>query len=351
MAKSSAYYKQIIDEQKEIYRDLQPELPSFAVRFLNSKHKALQSTKNRYGMQLLTFFKYICSTDPKLKGKMPHEVTLTDISDYDEVLFDDFMDYLMYREAGNRNGANKDSAFSYLKIVRNMYSKLSQLGELPRNPLALYEPYKEATNKSIIRLTSEEVVDIMDAVEKGENIPLTKRGKAFYEKNKSRDTAVITLLLNTGIRVSELVGLDLKDVDFRNSCISIVRKGFHEDTVYFNDDVANSLTDYIEGERKLNKGADTEPLFLSMQGTRFSVDSVERIVKKYSADIAGKKITPHKLRSTFGTHLYHETHDINLVKDALGHQDPSTTTRYYVDDRDENMQRAGSVNLFKRKNN
>ena len=152
-------------------------------------------------------------------------------------------------------------------------------------------------------------------------------------------------MLGTGIRVSECVGLDIQDVDFRNNGIKIIRKGGNESIVYFGDEVEKALIDWME-ERK-----DIEPLpghenalFYCTQRKRMGVQAVENMVKKYARQkTTQKKITPHKLRSTYGTSLYRETGDIYLVADVLGHKDVNTTKKHYAAMDDDRRRRAASA--------
>ena len=105
-------------------------------------------------------------------------------------------------------------------------------------------------DKAIIRLDIDEVAMLLDYVESaGEH--LTGQALAYYQKTKNRDLAILTLLLGTGIRVSECVGLNLTDVDFKNNGITVTRKGGSQMVVYFGDEVADALENYIEADRKV----------------------------------------------------------------------------------------------------
>ena len=165
----------------------------------------------------------------------------------------------------------------------------------------------------------DEVAILLDEVESGEN--LTKNQQRYHDKTKTRDLALITLLLGTGIRVSECVGLNISDVDLKNNGIKIHRKGGNEAVVYFGEEVRDALLAYLEERKKvIAVEGHTDALFLSMQNKRISVRSVQILVKKYSQLVTNlKNITPHKLRSTYGTNLYNESGDIYLVADVLGH--------------------------------
>ena len=185
--------------------------------------------------------------------------------------------------------------------------------------------------KEIIRLEPNEVAELLDFIEScGDG--LSNHQRAYYEKTKERDFAIITLLLGTGIRVSECVGLDIEDVDFKNNGIKVLRKGGNEMVVYFGPEVEKALKKYLEVRENITPLAGHEhALFYSTQRRRIGVQAIENLVKKYAREITTtKKITPHKLRSTYGTALYQETGDIYLVADVLGHKDVNTTKKHYA---------------------
>ena len=176
----------------------------------------------------------------------------------------------------------------------------------------------------------DEIARLLDQVESGDK--LTKKQQVYHKANKARDLAIVTLLLGTGIRVSECVGLDIADVDFNHNGVKVVRKGGNEAVVYFGNEVRQALFDYIVQRKEIiAMDGHENALFLSMQKRRLTVRSVENLVKKYSQSvIALKHISPHKLRSSYGTALYNETGDIYLVADVLGHKDVNTTRKHYA---------------------
>ena len=202
-------------------------------------------------------------------------------------------------------------------------------------------PKKHA--KEIIRLEPNEVAILLDQVEDGTK--LTKKELEYHKKTKLRDVALLTLLLGTGLRVSECVGLDIQDVNFDVCGIKIRRKGGYEAVVYFGQEVETALLDYLEERHHvIPEQGHENALFLSLQNRRMAVRSVENLVKKYSSRVTTlKKITPHKLRSTYGTTLYQETGDIYLVADVLGHKDVNTTRKHYAAQDDERRRRAANV--------
>ena len=162
---------------------------------------------------------------------------------------------------------------------------------------------------------------------------------------------MLTLFLGTGIRISECVGLNTEDVDFRNLSIRITRKGGNQTVLFINDEIAEALDSYCNNERLEMKGADSPALFLSLQGKRITTRAVQLLVKKYASIITPlKHITPHKLRSTYGTNLYRETGDIYLVADVLGHKDVNTTRKHYAAMAEENRRLAAQSIKLRDKN-
>ena len=216
--------------------------------------------------------------------------------------------------------------------------------ELLTKNVAMQVDMPKIHEKAIIHLEPDEVAIFLDSLESYEK-ELTGRKKDFFLKTKVRDIAIVTLFLGTGIRVSECVGLDLNDVNFRENSIRIIRKGGNEAVLYFGEEVEKALLDYIEGPRaQIAQQAlpgEENALFFSLQKKRISVHAVENLVEKYAREfVPQKKITPHKLRSTFGTALYQETEDIYLVADVLGHSDVGTTRKHYAAIKDQNRRKA-----------
>ncbi len=174
---------------------------------------------------------------------------------------------------------------------------------------------------------------------------MTDKQKHYHKLTRDRDLALLTLLLGTGIRVSECVGLNISDIDFNVNGIKIIRKGGTEVIVYFGNEVKTALLEYLEKRKKIipNSGHE-DALFLSLQHKRLSVRSVQNLVKKYSKLVTTlKNISPHKLRSTYGTNLYRETGDIYLVADVLGHKDVNTTKKHYAEIEDERRRMAAKA--------
>lgn len=256
---------------------------------------------------------------------------------------EEYLEYVSLYQKDGKNIINEERGKSRkLASLRSFYNYFFETEKIKKNPAALV-PLPKQHDKEIIRLEPNEVAILLDQVEDGSK--LTKKEQEYHKKTKLRDVALITLLLGTGIRVSECVGLDLQDVDFDVYGIRILRKGGKEAIIYFGEEVGTALLDYLEQREHMVPAEGHEnALFLSLQNRRMAVRSVENLVKKYASRVTTlKKITPHKLRSTYGTALYRETGDIYLVADVLGHSDVNTTRKHYAAQEDERRRRAANA--------
>ena len=256
---------------------------------------------------------------------------------------EEYMEYLSYYVKEGKEYTNDERGKARkLASLRSFYNYFYTSELIEKNPASLIKTPK-LHEKEIIRLDPNEVATLLDAVESGDG--LTKSEMKYHAKTKVRDLALLTLLLGTGIRVSECVGLDINDVDFDNNGIKIRRKGGYEAVVYFGDEVEEALRSYLDLRSNIIPcDGHEDALFLSMQNKRITVRSVENLVKKYASRVTSlKKITPHKLRSTYGTSLYQETGDIYLVADVLGHKDVNTTRKHYAAQADSRRRSAANA--------
>ena len=329
---NKSYHEQFkIDADLKLREQLK-ELPVFASQFFRGIEPTTSArTRIAYAYDLNIFFNYL-KNETDIGGEA--DIRNWPVSILDEVtpvMIQDYLDYLkVYSNPDSQERSNGERGLMRkLSSIRSFYKFFYQIEAIKNNPAAIVRMPK-IHDKNIVRLDSDEVARLLDEVESGES--LTKQQQNFHEKTKVRDLAILTLLLGTGIRVSECVGLDLGDIDFKNHGLKIVRKGGNQVVVYFGDEVEEALTNYLEERNAVVPLPGHEnALFLSLQKRRISVRSVENLVKKYSSLITSlKTITPHKLRSTYGTSLYRETGDIYLVADVLGHSDVNTTKKHYA---------------------
>lgn len=342
MNNSKNYHDQVDINNELKLRELRMRLPRFCGEFFRGIDTTTSSrTRIAYAYDLVVFFNYMHEYNPSLKNK---EVVDFDISILDQITVTDIEEYLDYlklykTEDGKVHTNNERGIKRKLACLRTLYRYFYKKEKIQNNPAAIVDLPK-LHQKEIVRLDADEVGNLLDEVETGDK--LSKSQQYFHNKTRLRDVAILTLLLGTGIRVSECVGIDINDVDFKNTGVKIRRKGGYEAVVYFGDEVEKALLDYIE-ERKhiIPKDGHEEALFLSLQKKRIGVRAVENLVKKYSSLVTTlKKITPHKLRSTYGTALYKETGDIYLVADVLGHKDVNTTKKHYAAIEDDRRRKA-----------
>lgn len=330
------YYEELDKKNIEKIREILGTLPSFCrAYFYEIADYTSTRTRLAYAYDLKVFFEFLQKNNAVCR-KM--EMTQIPVSILDRVTKDDILEYLDYMTLYDKEGRvimNKERGKARkIASLRSFYNYFFRNEKIEKNPAALI-PLPKQHEKEIIRLEPQEVAILLEQVERGEK--LTESQLKYHKINKVRDIAILTLLLGTGIRVSECVGLNINDVDLDNGALIVHRKGGYDATIYFGFEVETALRDYMEKrEDMIPMTGHEDAFFISMQNKRMGVRSVENMVKKYTRNVTTlKKITPHKLRSTYGTSLYKETGDIYLVASVLGHSDVNTTRKHYAAISDE----------------
>ncbi|MCR4660625.1 MAG: tyrosine-type recombinase/integrase [Clostridia bacterium] len=340
MAKPQTY----IEERNILYltklrNEIIPYLPKICINFfIGISTTTTVLTRYNYGIDLRIFFDYLVSKNSVLEGKNVNNITYDDINLITSMDIERFIDYVSCYNSPIKGELVRDSDAAKsrkLSTVRCFFKYLYNHDLIKENVASkVITPKKR--KKEIIRLENNEVNDMLNVLNSSNSFNSENMNSYNENNTKIRDNAIITLLLSTGIRVSECVGLNINDIDFDNKSFKIIRKGDKEAILFLNDDVIIVLQDYIifRNEYLNNKGIDPESidaLFISTQNKRISVRAVEIIVKKYAQIVTPlKHITPHKLRSTYGTELYRNTGDIYVVAEVLGHSDINTTKRHYA---------------------
>lgn len=313
-------------------RQVLSTLPAFCKDYFRAIDSTT-TTKTRisYAYDIRIFFQFLLDENPVFKNYAMTDFSVDVLDQIKAIDLEEYMEYLKVYQNGDKTETNGERGLKRkISALRSFYAYYYKREMIHSNPTVLIDVPK-IHDKSIIRLDTDEVALLLDYIEHcGDS--LTGQKRVYYEKTKERDLAIVTLLLGTGIRVSECVGLDIEDVDFKNNGIKVTRKGGNEMVVYFGEEVEKALKRYLEVRAGITPLAGHEhALFYSAQRKRIGVQAVENMVKKYSRQITTtKKITPHKLRSTYGTALYQETGDIYLVADVLGHKDVNTTKKHYA---------------------
>ncbi|MCH5166112.1 MAG: tyrosine-type recombinase/integrase [Clostridiales bacterium] len=302
--------------------------------------RTMPLTRLGYLRDIRVFCDYL--TRKKFKDKQIVELTIDDLAKVTPTDVEAFIDYLSsYTVNGKKYSCKEHAKERKVSSLRAMFKYFYKKEKLQNDVMTKVDTPKIHL-KPIVRLEVNEVVDILDEAENGEN--LVGRQKSFHNKAAIRDEAMLSLFLGTGIRISECVGLNRNDINFSDNSFVVTRKGGNTSVLYFSEEVADALRRYIDwlddqitektpfGKRV----TDHDALFISNKGGRITPRAVEMMVKKYAkVTTPFKKITPHKLRSTYGTNLYRETHDIFVVADVLGHKDVNTTRKHYAAMSDE----------------
>jgi len=345
--KNQSYYNEqkIVNTNK--LRKVLMEFPDFALDFFTGiENNTTTLTRLNYAYDLRIFFNWALMETNLFRDKKLMDLEPKDLEKFKTTHFERYMSYLTSYIDTEGNVVTNGERGKARKIasVRSFF-KYYFRREMISVDLASKIQMPKIHDKPIIRLEDNEVVKFLDMVNSGYGLEGHQKG--FHKHTKVRDVAIMTLLLGTGIRVSECVGLNVNDVDFSLNAIKITRKGGNQVILYFSDEVKIALFDWLE-ERNLNQKVKNEPaLFVSLQNKRISTRAVEKLVKKYAGIVTPlKHITPHKLRSTYGTKLYHATQDIYVVADVLGHKDVNTTKKHYAaisDDIRRNASKAVSL--------
>lgn len=316
------------------------QLPQWVRYFFTGKENSTSArTRLSYAYDIRIFLEYLSEKIfhiPIKEIKLEHlnQVTTQDVEIYASQLA-----YYTRNEKIYTN--DKCGKFRKLASLRSFYNYFYKREMIQKNPTLVLE-MPEIEDKAITQLDQNEIVKLLNGVDKGNN--LNAREQKFHRLTRKRDIALLSLLLGTGMRVSECAGIDMDDLDLNERGVRVLRKGGKEHILYFNNEVAKALESYIlEKEEKGIQSVDNA-LFVSLKGKRMAVRTIQAMVKKYSErNITLKTITAHKLRSTYGTQLYRKTGDIYLVADALGHRDVNTTKKHYAKMDDNRRKQAADI--------
>ena len=321
-------------------------LPEYCFDFFTGIELNTSSlTRVNYAMDLAIFYDYISKYIFK---KDKSKVTLEDLDTLEAKHIESFLSYLSFYELNDKTFKNTENGKARkLASVRSFFKYLFNHDLISKNVVSKV-PTPKLHTKEIVRLELDEVEKMLDAV--NDPTTFTERQKNYNKNTKVRDNAMVTLFLGTGIRVSELVGLNVEDFDFSQNAFKVTRKGGNQTILYYPNEVKYAVEEWLSIRKTLPIKEDEHALFLSLQNRRICTRSVENVVKKFAKESTPlKKISPHKLRSTFGTNLYRETNDIYIVADVLGHKDVNTTKKHYAaisEDMRKNVAKKVKISSF-----
>lgn len=296
-------------------------MPPYVKNYIRAIHNRTASrTRYEYIKDIEQFLNY-------LKTKMKTDnVELEHLDKCNKVDFEEYFEYLEHYTANGKSRTNcRTSIKRKMSSLRRFFAYLFENNCISADQIRKVEIPK-LHKKEIIHMETDETITFLNAVENGG--ALTKKQQDYHNIQSVRDTAIAHLLLSTGLRVSECSELDVGDIDMNKCSARIIRKGGSEAIVYFSDEAAKHLQDYLDTRPDIKND---EPLFLSSRKTRMGTRTIEILIKKYAMrSVPNKHITPHKLRATYATDLYNATGDIYLVAETLGHRDVSTTKEHYA---------------------
>lgn len=323
--------KEYADRLEQILK----ELPDFCRTFFSGKRSLSKITAVSYAGNLRSFFLYLANNNTYFADKIivrDNHITTNHLilPELDKITSDDIDEFAMNLE---KNGCSKETVEHYISALSSMWNFFVRRHQLTYNPVDAVERQK-TKKEHIIRLSDNEREMFLKSVNYGSG--LTAKEQIFHKRNKERDYAIYKLFLGTGMRVSELAGIDLTDINFDDKSINIVRKGGNEQKVYFSDTCENALRDYMLIRSRFKPLENEKALFLSPQGKRLSIRSIQKLTTKYihaAIPDENEHITTHKLRSTYATDLLEKTGDIKMVSEVLGHAHVTTTEKYaeYID--------------------
>ncbi len=337
--------------EKQEFDELLKKLPSFCkTYFMGIAQRTTSLTRLNYARDLGVFFTFLKSETEAFAGIESKEFTLQMLNEVTPGMIEQFLFYVTDYNGVQKTGTEIErfndiqAKARKLSAISSMYKYFMLKQQITVDPVGFVEKPKKRDN-AIIRLDPAEVANLLDAIESGE-------GQTEHQKKRNaslavRDVAIMTLFLGTGIRISECTSINIKDIDFAERAVLITRKGQKKQIVYYGDEVEVALNNYLEERLKMKPAeGDEDALFLSNQNKRITNRAVQILVKKYAGIVTPlKHITPHKLRSTFGTTLYQETGDIYLVATVLGHSDVNTTRKHYAQNSED--MRVNAVNKIR----
>ena len=346
-----AYREQLDQKRLETIRQMLLVLPRSCADFIRSLMSTTSMlTRLAYTIDLGTFFDFAMKELTCFTAQSATEVTDEQIAllkPRDIELYAEYLS-LYYKQSGLEEGEQRLLRNQTLGVMRKLsslrsyFNYLFRTQRIPANIVSLV-PLPKKHDKPILLLERDEMEKLLAAIATGTR--LTPQQAAFHKITQARDFAIVMLFLGTGIRVSECVGIDMEDIDYRVNALLVTRKGGNQVILYFPREVADALKAYLVQRETINAMDGHEhALFLSLQRRRITQRAVELMVKKYAMLVVPlkRRMSPHKLRSTYATNLYQATEDIYLVAEALGHNDVNTTRKHYASMSDERMRQAAS---------
>ncbi|MEA4999094.1 MAG: tyrosine-type recombinase/integrase [Candidatus Limiplasma sp.] len=345
-------YREQLDQQRlQTIRDMLLTLPRSCADFIRSLQATTSMlTRLAYTIDLTTFFTFVMHEIPGIAASNATEITDADIAALKPRDIEIYAEYLsLYFKQDSEDAALQHELRNQtygimrkLSSLRSFFNYLFRTQRIPANIVSLV-PLPKLHDKPILLLEREEMHRLLQTIETGAQ--LTPQQAAFHKITQVRDMAITMLFLGTGVRVSECVGINLEDIDWKVNALLVTRKGGNQVILYFPKEVADALKAYLTQRESMKAAQGHEhAFFLSLQRKRITQRAVELMIKKYAMLVVPlkRRMSPHKLRSTYATNLYEATQDIYLVAETLGHADVNTTRKHYASMSAARMRQAAS---------
>lgn len=305
-----------------------PEFINEYIRHIKISQMLSDRTIQEYYLDIRLFLKYIYSI--KYGSEIEDaDIRLISKSDLKNISVSDIYNFIYYTSDERKN--NDKSRYRKISSLRSFFKYLHKVAKIidinPTQDLDVPTP-KKALPKFL---------NLNDSL---------RLLKASDDSDSRRNYCIITLFLNCGMRLSELIGINISDIDFYDNKLKVLGKGNKERMVYLNKACVEALNDYLVIRKENQKAADEPALFISNQNKRISKRRVQQIVEDTltAAGLDGKGITTHKLRHTAATLMYqYGDADVLTLKELLGHANTSTT-EIYTHLSDENVRNAVESN-------
>ena len=313
-------------------------LPSFCYSFLLGTSLNLSTTTRiAYARDLEHFFRYLLRIHYfNSDYESPTELLISDLKTIDAVCISLYLSRYFDTGCTKKSVARKRSALS------SFFNYMLLNKRIDYNPVNASTKVSIPSDDNLIYLTPKEQNILIDAISSGS--ALTKAQKPYHAKYILRDLSIVMLFLDTGMRVSELHGIDIKDVNLEDCSAVVTRKGGDVQTLYFADDTSKMIKKYVSSRKKKGKVSLSDPLFVTDKNKRLSIRAIQVMITKYASTALPQKrhISPHKMRSSFAMSYYAETKDILALQRKLNHRN-LTTTNIYAKATDSTMRDTRSV--------
>ena len=322
--------------KNKAYNYFKENLPEFSMDYIDASIEYLSgNTLLSYAYELNVFFNWLVSNHSLFENKSIKNIELKVLDKITAIDIDKFFKWLATHQEVRADSKKEmvshtnSSRMKYLYCLKSFWKFYIDRNMLSQSPLTVVRIQKEKKDGPVIKMNANEQSRFLEAITYGSG--LTEKQLKFHEKTYSRDMAIFTLFLHTGLRISEVRGINTSDINFDEHYIAVYRKGSKYDEVYISDMCEEYIKEYLQVRELFKPSAEAgDALFLSLKGNRISIRQIQVMMKKYvgtSVPVKKDILTPHKLRSSYATSMLEIT-DIRTVQELLAHENIQTTTIY-----------------------